>query len=204
MKVWILFVWLFCSLNIFSFGQDIAESDTEDVRKLSDTSTCGFDFIAGVEDVILGQTTIKEVLEIYGKAEIERERVPFSFDMGKGFSITKISYDQEGLEFRCSKDLVKNKRGKKRVNVIVISKNCKCLTKEGFGIGSSYEELSRYWQLKEGQYIRISNPGGNTAEITFDYVVSGGGEVTIRLIGYYTPNRLDFRVREIVMFYNEK
>lgn len=163
--------------------------------------SCSLDYYVGIDKVVLGKTTIKEIIILYGEKEIKRKKFPWAPGLDGRYSVKYISYPKLGLEFRFSNRGAKYR--KRKVTRIVMSANCKCQSLDGVAIGTSYSNLPLDILVKEGWSLGKgiwTYPDGRNSVWLYKQM-AGGGTIYINFIGD-TDNPTDFVAKSIELAYN--
>jgi hypothetical protein len=190
---------VFC-LPLLGLGQVIEEVAT--TAELPDI--CIIDFYKGIVDKVqLGSTTIKEVFELYGATNISRRKIPFSIDMGGGYSIKTINYPWLGLTFEFNNKRTKFKFKKRKLSIITILEPCPCKSKDGLGIGSFYNEIMNFSYIinsREGKYTVSEEFKGEKGGEIFFFIsrsLTGGKSRLITFRGFYQEDASKFKAEKI-------
>ena len=142
MKTLIIFFLIFFSEHFFLLKNNYEKLD------------CSTEIILGksVGDLILGQTTKKQIKVIIGKGE--KTRYSDSIWPTHTVIVTKFVYSKIGIELEYS---YTSNRGK-RLARIVILESCCFKTPEGIGIGSTRKEVERaYGKLKSYYFMQYDS-----------------------------------------------
>ena len=144
--IWAL-PWILC----FQFSNSPIHETEIGVDHCSSSDTaCLIVFDSKVDKVVLGQTTIRELLDLYGKSKVRKRKFPRFLGIGPPHVVKSVEYPEIGMKFEFDKTIARRKLGKRKVNIIELDHLCECRTSHGLGIGSDFESIVeefRTWEL---------------------------------------------------------
>ena len=105
------------------------------------TDSCIFIPFKGVENINLGESNFEEVKNTFGVKPVNKKWVPSYEAFSIGRFDRYLAYPESGLRFSAFNSQKRFHR--KKVWAIYIDSNCKCRSKEGLGIGSTFFEIKK-------------------------------------------------------------
>ena len=109
--------------------------------------------LKGINDIVIDKSSFEDVKKEFGKKKIKKKWSRTELEIFGHFDYS-IKYDQIGTFSSISIP----GRSKHVVNFVEIDSTCKCKTKKGLGIGSSYQDVIK--ELGKPKYFWFMN--GNT------------------------------------------
>ncbi len=92
----------------------------------------------GLNDIELNRSSISQVIQEFRDTPIEKKwQKSIEIELFGHYEYT-LDYPEKGYSF-----IAEKVKGDKIVTSIILSKSCDCVTKEGIGIGSSYQDIVR-------------------------------------------------------------
>ena len=92
----------------------------------------------GLNDIVLDSSNLREVTIDFGEMKSNKEwQNSIEMEIFGNYRYSK-AFENQGIVFYAERE-----KGKKIINDIVLTKGCRCKTKEGIGIGSSYQDLKK-------------------------------------------------------------
>ncbi|NJL76894.1 MAG: hypothetical protein HC892_19605 [Saprospiraceae bacterium] len=150
----ILFI---CLLIIFPSSFIFAQSG-DHTTSVSDTSTCSciIDPYYEYKDLVLDEsfyfrrTKLKDVMSVYGKTKVVKEKIPMAFGWAPGYSSRTIFYPERGLLFEFNNDYSRLKKHTLRRIIMLENSNCGVIggingVVGNIKIGSTYQEIRLFY-----------------------------------------------------------
>lgn len=108
---------------------------------------------SGVDNIVLGKSTLDDVIKTYGYGSIKRVKVKSTETEICSHAEYEIYFVNEDILFKTSYP-----KKSKIVQTIIIGKNSNIKTENGFGVGSSYVEmLSKLGRSNDLNFIQLPN-----------------------------------------------
>ena len=191
-------IFFFGFLSLFSCVSLIeASSFSEEVSM----NQCEIKLNSGINSIVLGENSFKEIEGVLGKGVKSKEKYK-SGTVENVFPNTahSLSYPDLGLSFSTS---TQGRLNFSRVaDGLTLTKDSRCRTKEGIGIGSTYGELQLVLgknlnltrvKFKEGDYTRVSYTSPPDANRVY---------TIFKCLGH--KSKSEFKVEEIIMIASKR
>ena len=124
-----------------------------------DSDKCIIVPLKGINNIIVGESSFEDVKKEFGKKKKRKKWGRTELELFGHFDYF-MKYDQIGT----FSSLSIPERSKHIINEIAIDSTCKCKTKNGLGIGSSYQEIVK--ELGKPEYFTHNND--NDKEINYE------------------------------------
>lgn len=147
----------------------------------------------GIDSVVLGVSTVKDIKKHIGKARVRTVFRSNDFPILLGEFIKEIRYPELGLTFEVSAS--RGKFSKKTLEYITIDSTSKIKTNTGVGIGSGYFDV-----IKEiGNQSLSRNLHSGTSDLYYGKINNYNNFVSLYFFCYQKSDTLTFRVEQIWM-----
>lgn len=156
--------------------------------------SCVIDYYDGMEGIALATSNFKEIEKVLGPGIRSKKKYP-SFTVENIFPVTKhiLSYPKLGISFTTH---AQGRMNFTRIATsLIVDASSTCKSKNGIGIGSTYQELIE--RFGNSRYTQISSPEGDYSKVLFSFPEYGGIFVHFRCNGKKHID--DFRVEEILI-----
>ena len=161
-----------------------------------DPLSCEIDFHCGITGAVLGYSKVADILDCFGAGKMDSEKVPWTPGLSGRFWITTIDYPEYGIKFEF-RHRRKNNKHHVLHQIILYGDHCPCYSKDGIGIGSTYDAIANSC-LGESRHYAYGENLGYSAILYYRFQIAGPGEdVSITFYGD-DPSRThekDYRLR---------
>jgi len=160
---------IFLVLSVFLFSCSKQHSINHLLYEKSKLDNqCYIDSYKGINGIELGLSNLEDVKKVFGEDGIEStSKLKGSFPYMRGVKFKILTYEDLGLIFSTSAGFLKRHHGEK-VWKIYLNENCECKTKEGIGIGSSFEQIKNALGSPTG-YFRWNLVNGKSTNMSYLY-----------------------------------
>ena len=113
---------------------------------MQDSDKCTIVSLKGINNIVVGQSSFEDIKKEFGKKRKRAKWGSTELDIF-GYFDYYVKYDQIGTFI----SLAGIRRSRHIINNIIIDSTCKCKTKNGLGIGSSYQDVIK--EFGEPKYV---------------------------------------------------